>query len=82
MTKVKRMEQFDPIEKQAVNFAWVNVQDVPKDGKWRTFHGRMKYRDIYFMVQMDFRHDGEYLSVADLRVEHEQQLLVLPDLLH
>lgn len=82
MTKVKRVDQFNPLEKQALSYVWHEVQEVPKDGKWRTFKGRMKYRDQYFFVQMDFRHNGEYLSVADMCVEHDQQLLVLPQSLH
>lgn len=82
MTKVKRVDDFSIIEKHALNYLWDRVQDVPKDGAWRTFEGRMKYKDHYFIVQINFRHMGEYLSIADLYVEHDQQLFILPDSLH
>lgn len=80
--KVKRGNEFSPIEATMLKLMWQEVKQTPKDGRWRNFTSTMEYLGEVFDVKCSFRFEGEYLSLAEKSIERQRKTLIIPPIYH
>lgn len=76
VNSIKRVSQYSPVEKEALRFVWERAKSVPHDDRWRTFDGKMNFDNKKYHVRMEFRLNGGFLSIANMKVEEERSTLV------
>lgn len=69
MSKItKQIYEYEYVEQEAISHLYKNVKDTPKDGEWRNYKGKFISVIGNHTLDVNFRFDGEHLSIADLEI--------------
>lgn len=79
---VKRLREFEKLEQVILSKVYETVKRTPKDGQWRVFNSRVKFRDRTYDVALDFLLDGLFMRVNELKITFddgkEKSRIIIP----
>lgn len=76
MSKVQRINEYPLHVQYAIKMLYERINKIPKDGKWRHFEGIMQLRDEKFSVTCNFRFEGDFLKLNDMKVDKARDNIV------
>lgn len=82
MKEVVRLRDFPKLEAAILQKVYHLVKDVPKDGQWREFKGKVMVKGRPYDVNLTFRLDGQFMQIEKSHVENFEQKLILPASIH
>jgi hypothetical protein len=74
--KVKRIAEYTPLERLVIKEIWGHVKSTPKDGKERTFKGRLLHNNVRYDIYCDFLLINEFFRITKLDVHQADKLVI------
>lgn len=65
---VRRINEFEKVDRVILKKIYHTVKQTPKDGEWRVFKGKLALRGQVILVECDFLLTNELMSVGELKI--------------